>query len=90
MTSLIHEDTVTLLNVIKNGRVNLEGGSVGNQSEHPLYSESKTGNICYQTEALSRFLSKINFKNYFLVVPILRCCKIHCVEECGNSQTNNF
>ena len=24
MTSLIHEDTVTLLNVIKNGRVNLE------------------------------------------------------------------
>lgn len=65
MTSLVHEDTVTLLSVIKNGRVNLEGESVGNQAEYPLYSDSKAGNICYQTEALKSIISKNRLQELF-------------------------
>lgn len=54
----------TLMNKVKNGRVNIMGTPIG-MSEFPLYEQTKSGDAIYKYEALKSIQSKSKLSNLF-------------------------
>lgn len=87
-TNLIQQDTNTLLNVIKNGRVNLDGNCIEND-EYPLFS-SKTGNIHYKSEALKSILHRNELQDIFFSKQNVQILQDHIRYEVWKQSNKKF